>query len=177
MEEEIRATYGTTRELKFTLKNADGGSRTLTLINPKTDSEALKTAVDNFAALVLNSETNIIGVDGYQPVSMVVDIVETERSNVGEYGQTDTTVEMPYLSQTVIELSKDTETNTIEVFNTRGANITVAPISGDTTGINTTVNQNDKTVTFTTSQIPEEPVYYNIELSGTFSYLMLVMIN
>lgn len=178
MEEEIHATYGTTRELKMTLKSADGQSRTITLLNPKTDATDLKTAVQNFANLVFDTDTNIFAVNGYQPVSMAVDFVETERLKVGEYGQSETTTASPYLSQTIIEVSGDeTEAHIVEVFNAEDAQLNCSLLSGDSAdaeGITFTINQTAKTITFEIAP-PNNSVYYKIELLGKDCVLLLLI--
>lgn len=125
--EETRAVYGDTVELKITLANESGSTRTITITNPKEDATEES---DALAELVLNSDTNILAVNGEQPVSMIVDKILTTRENVGEYG----TFKPLYLKPSVVETNGDTGTYTAKAFNyTAEATATVVPENNDIT--------------------------------------------
>lgn len=157
MEEEIRATYGTTRELKLSLTNSEGNSRTITLKNPKTDSTALKTAVDNFSNLVFDSATNIITVNGEQPISMTVDVIETTRSNVGNYGQT-----IPlYVVPSIIDTGAG-GTFTAQAYNWTAS--TLINVQGDTANVNATFDTDTGLITVTATETPEDTTHVYIEI-------------
>lgn len=150
MDEELRA-YGTTNDLKIALTSQSGLTRTITLTNAKT-GENLKTAVDAFAAMVLNTDTNIIKIETIEnPINVTVDIVTTERLKVGEYGQT---IESALIVSN-ITLSKSAEVTTFPIegyiegrtYNLQPSLNVTAPMSAIivVSGGNIVVNPNNET--------------------------------
>lgn len=132
--DEIKATYGTTAEIKIQLINADGETRTFSIDNPKTTIS--QEVINNVVNLILDSDTNVFAVVSQpgkeQPVKVVIDKVITQRTNL--YGGGDDTITNTVAGSVINALGGNDSINNI------GNRVTIDAGAGKDTITNTGTN-------------------------------------
>lgn len=85
MENEVRASYGTTAEVAITFIAEDGSEKVVKLPEAK-DSNSIQAAAIGFANLAISSDSAVIGVNSNSglvvPTAVKIDLIETTRTKI-----------------------------------------------------------------------------------------------